>query len=81
MNRMVCEDCNSVFYSAAARTLVENGERCETCGGRLRLEPEQGRGERVGVTGGDGGRRPSAPARGPRDGPRRFDRGPDDGAA
>ncbi len=49
MNRMVCEDCRAVFFSAAARTLVEQGERCAVCSGMLRLEPEPGRDERVGV--------------------------------
>jgi hypothetical protein len=76
MNRMVCEDCRSVFYSAAARILVENGERCSNCGGRLRLEPEPGRGDRVPVApNGEQGHAPEAP---PRDHPRRFDRGPRD---
>ena len=37
MNRMVCEDCGTVYYSAAARTMVERGERCSKCGGRLVL--------------------------------------------
>lgn len=37
MNRMVCEDCGTVFYSAAAKTMVERGERCAKCGGRLVL--------------------------------------------
>ena len=79
MNRMVCEDCSSVFYSAAARTLVENGERCETCGGRLRLEPEAKPAERVGV--GAERERGTGPQRPARDGTRRFERGPDDGSA
>lgn len=34
---MVCEDCGTVYYSAAARALVERGERCEKCDGRLVL--------------------------------------------
>ena len=34
---MVCEDCGTVYYSAAARTMVERGERCSKCGGRLVL--------------------------------------------
>jgi DNA-directed RNA polymerase subunit RPC12/RpoP len=85
MNRMVCEDCRSVFYSAAARTLVEHGERCPSCGGRLLLEPEEGRGDRVGVTGERGSRRPGE-RKPPPDHSRRFTRGdrgdgPDDGAA
>ena len=36
---MVCEQCATVYYSAAARTMVERGERCEKCGGRLVLAP------------------------------------------
>jgi DNA-directed RNA polymerase subunit RPC12/RpoP len=35
---MVCEDCGTVYYSAAAKTMVELGERCAKCGGRLRLD-------------------------------------------
>ncbi|MEN3271380.1 MAG: Adenylate kinase, active site lid [Actinomycetota bacterium] len=35
MNRLVCEDCGTVYYSAAAKTLAEQGERCAKCGGRL----------------------------------------------
>jgi ribosomal protein S27AE len=35
VNRMVCEDCGTVYYSAAAKRLVERGERCPKCGGRL----------------------------------------------
>ena len=35
---MVCEDCGTVYYSAAARTMVKRGERCEKCGGRLVLD-------------------------------------------
>ena len=82
MNRMACEDCHSVFYSAAARTLVENGERCPNCGGRLRLEPEPGGGDRVPVV--PNGEQGESPRRVPRDHTRRFGRGPrepDDGAA
>src|SRR3954452_8219837 len=37
LNRMVCEDCGTVYFSAAARTMVERGERCPKCGGRLVL--------------------------------------------
>jgi DNA-directed RNA polymerase subunit RPC12/RpoP len=37
LNRMVCEDCGTVYFSAAARTMVERGERCPKCGGRLIL--------------------------------------------
>lgn len=35
MNRLRCEDCGTVYYSAAAKTLVEQGESCAKCGGRL----------------------------------------------
>jgi hypothetical protein len=34
---MVCEDCGTVYFSAAARTMVQRGERCGKCGGRLQL--------------------------------------------
>jgi DNA-directed RNA polymerase subunit RPC12/RpoP len=34
---MVCEDCGTVYYSAAARIMVERGERCAKCGGKLVL--------------------------------------------
>jgi hypothetical protein len=37
VNKLVCEDCATVYYSAAARTMVERGERCAKCGGRLLL--------------------------------------------
>src|SRR3954452_5989054 len=37
VNRMVCEDCATVYYSAAARTMVEQDERCAKCGGKLVL--------------------------------------------
>ena len=37
---MVCEDCLTIFYSAAARTLVERGQPCPKCGGRLILDEE-----------------------------------------
>ena len=37
MNRMVCEDCGTVYFSAAARTMVQRGEKCAKCGGRLVL--------------------------------------------
>jgi DNA-directed RNA polymerase subunit RPC12/RpoP len=38
MMRLRCEDCGTPFYSAAARIMVDRGERCSVCGGRLRLE-------------------------------------------
>jgi hypothetical protein len=37
---MVCEDCLTIFYSAAARTLVERRQPCPKCGGRLILDEE-----------------------------------------
>jgi DNA-directed RNA polymerase subunit RPC12/RpoP len=40
VNKMVCEDCLTIFYSAAARTLVERGQPCPNCGGRLILDEE-----------------------------------------
>ena len=42
MNRLRCEDCGTLFYSAAARTLVEQGEACAKCGGRLVIEDGPG---------------------------------------
>ena len=38
VNRMVCEDCGTVFYSAAAKTLVEQGAVCAKCGGVLVID-------------------------------------------
>lgn len=35
---MLCESCAAVSYSAAARQIVERGERCPRCGGPLRVE-------------------------------------------
>jgi DNA-directed RNA polymerase subunit RPC12/RpoP len=40
VKRLVCEDCGTVYYSAAAKTLVEQGATCAKCGGRLLLEDE-----------------------------------------
>lgn len=51
MIRMVCEDCRTVYYSAAARTMVEKGERCAKCGGRLVID-EPGDNEPVGANSG-----------------------------
>ena len=42
MNKMVCEDCSTVYYSAAARIMVERGERCSKCGGKLLLVESPG---------------------------------------
>jgi hypothetical protein len=38
MERMLCAGCAAVTYSAAAKKLVERGERCPQCGGQLTLE-------------------------------------------
>jgi ribosomal protein S27AE len=43
MERMLCESCAAVSYSAAARQIVDTGERCPRCGGVLTIET----GERV----------------------------------
>jgi ribosomal protein S27AE len=43
MERMLCESCAAVSYSAAARQIVDRGERCPRCGGVLTVET----GERV----------------------------------
>jgi hypothetical protein len=37
MERMLCEQCAAESFSAAARQLVDRGERCPRCGGELRL--------------------------------------------
>jgi DNA-directed RNA polymerase subunit RPC12/RpoP len=37
----VCEDCGTVYYSAAAKTLVEQEAACAKCGGRLVLDEEE----------------------------------------
>jgi DNA-directed RNA polymerase subunit RPC12/RpoP len=42
VNKMVCEDCATVYYSAAARIMVERGERCSKCGGKLLLADAPG---------------------------------------
>ena len=36
----MCEDCGTVYYSAAAKTLVELETACAKCGGRLVLDDE-----------------------------------------
>lgn len=38
MNKLRCEDCGTAFYSAAAKSFAERGERCAVCGGVLRLD-------------------------------------------
>ena len=34
MDNLICTDCGATYYSAAARLMVERGERCD-CGGPL----------------------------------------------
>jgi predicted nucleic acid-binding Zn-ribbon protein len=46
MIRMRCEDCGTVYYSAAAKTMVEHGEPCPKCGGRLVIDDAPGQGAR-----------------------------------
>jgi hypothetical protein len=55
-----------VSFSAAAKTLVERGERCPQCGGELALAPER---QPVGVL----AQRPSESSE-PSEGGRRFER-------
>ena len=43
MKKLVCEDCGTVYYSAAAKTLAEQGATCAKCGGRLLIEDESAR--------------------------------------
>jgi hypothetical protein len=38
---MRCTQCAAVSYSAAARTLVEQGHRCPVCGGEVALAPQE----------------------------------------
>jgi DNA-directed RNA polymerase subunit RPC12/RpoP len=59
VKRLSCEDCGTVYYSAAAKTLIEQEAACAKCGGRLVYddEPERkpvGGGPR-GATGNGGG--------------------------
>ncbi|HEX8068290.1 MAG TPA: hypothetical protein VF520_17385 [Thermoleophilaceae bacterium] len=37
MDQMRCAQCAAISYSAAARLLVERGDRCPQCGGELEL--------------------------------------------
>ena len=43
MDRMLCTQCGALAYSAAARKLVEDGQRCLRCGGALVLEDDRTR--------------------------------------
>jgi hypothetical protein len=36
MDNLVCTECGTTYYSAAAATMIRRDERCD-CGGRLRL--------------------------------------------
>lgn len=38
---MRCTQCAAVSYSAAARTLVDQGHRCPVCGGEVALAPQE----------------------------------------
>jgi Zn-finger nucleic acid-binding protein len=57
MERMLCESCAAVSYSAAARQIVERGERCPRCGGVLAVDGGE-RNERVPAGGRAGPPRP-----------------------
>ena len=64
VERMLCTECAAESYSAAAKTLVEQGDRCPVCGGELMLEPR----ERVPVPAEmRSGEQPAAPRRFERD--------------
>ena len=41
MERMTCTECAAESYSAAAKTLVEQGDRCPVCGGELKVAPRE----------------------------------------
>ncbi len=66
MDEMRCSQCAAVSFSAAAKTLVERGDRCPQCGGELALAPDR---QPVGVL----AERPSESPE-PSEGGRRFDR-------
>jgi hypothetical protein len=51
---MLCTQCAAVSYSAAAKILVERGERCPKCGAQLTVAPDE---RAVGAGAGDSGRR------------------------
>jgi hypothetical protein len=36
MDNLICTECGTTYYSAAAKAMVERHERCD-CGGLLRL--------------------------------------------
>jgi hypothetical protein len=39
MDNLICDQCGTTYYSAAAELMVERNERCD-CGGALRLVGE-----------------------------------------
>jgi len=39
MDNLVCTECGTTYYSAAAATMIGRGERCD-CGGLLRLRDD-----------------------------------------
>jgi hypothetical protein len=41
MERMLCEQCSAVTYSAAATMIIERGERCPRCGGMLAVDEQR----------------------------------------
>jgi hypothetical protein len=52
VKRLACEDCGTVYYSAAAKTLVEQEAACAKCGGRLVYDDDP---DRKSVSGGPRG--------------------------
>ena len=60
MKKLVCEDCGTVYYSAAAKTLVEQGVTCAKCGGRLLCEDDSRRPATSQPPGGGRGGEPTA---------------------
>jgi hypothetical protein len=36
MDNLICTECGTTYYSAAAHSMVERGERCD-CGGLLKV--------------------------------------------
>lgn len=58
VNRLTCEDCGTSYYSAAAKTLVEQGERCAKCGGVLAIDESRGKVAANGIRPADGGDEP-----------------------
>ena len=38
---MRCTQCAAVSFSAAARTMVDQGYRCPVCGGEVALAPQE----------------------------------------